>query len=108
MRQRYLAARPTQGETGPRPLILGAWIMVLLLCICMGLLVALPVLGQSAASGLSISISASSSPSQEASVSHILDVSWKVTGGGPPYKVAIAVTGPDGGTVVETEEAAWV
>lgn len=105
MRQRYLLAGPTQGETGPWSLILRTWTMALLRCIFIGLLVALPVLGQSAANALSISISAGSSPSQEASVSHILDVSWKVTGGTAPYEVTIAVTGPDGGTAVETEEA---
>jgi hypothetical protein len=105
MHQRDLLAGGTQGEVGPRASILGAWTVALLLCVLIGLLTALPIFGQSAAGALSISISASSSPSQEASVSHILDVSWKVTGGTAPYKVTVAVTGPDGGAVVETEEA---
>jgi hypothetical protein len=105
MRQRYLPAGRTHGKAGPRLPIPGAWTVALLLCVLIGLLVVLPILGQSAANALSINISASSAPSQEASASHILDVSWKVTGGTAPYEVAIAVTGPDGGTVVQTEEA---
>ncbi|MFC2108389.1 hypothetical protein ACFLS5_02900 [Candidatus Bipolaricaulota bacterium] len=54
---------------------------------------------------LSISISASALAIQGMQHSHVLTVSWKITGGAAPYHLTLEVTGPDGITAVEGEEA---
>ena len=54
--------------------------------------------------GLSISISANSSAAHEAGHSHILVVTWEVSGGVPDYQVNIEVTGPDGETMVGRDD----
>jgi len=56
-------------------------------------------------SGLSIEVSADAVPPSGAGSSHGLEVSWKVTGGTPPYEVTIEITGPDGATEVHGVEA---
>lgn len=53
---------------------------------------------------LSISVSASASAVQGMRHSHVLTVSWKITGGTAPYRLSIKVTGPDGLAVVESAE----
>jgi len=65
-----------------------------------------PLLEPSAAAegGLSIRISAGSSRADEAEHSHVLAVSWEISGGVPPYQLNIEVTGPDGQTVAEGDE----
>ena len=80
------------------------WAARLLLGVAVGLLVGLPTLGQSDDDPLAISISASSSSSGQTAYTHVLVVSWTVTGGTGPYQVLVAVTGPDGVQTVETEE----
>jgi len=54
---------------------------------------------------LSIEVSASTSQGNEPDYSHALGVSWKVTGGTPPYDVSIEITGPDGKSEVHHKEA---
>jgi len=64
-----------------------------------------PILGQMESGPLSINISASASNVKGMAHSHILTVSWEIAGGTAPYMLTVTVTGPDGVTVVETEEA---
>ncbi len=45
---------------------------------------------------LSVSVSASATLTCGSEYSHELEVSWKVTGGTPPYDVTIKIIGPDG------------
>ena len=92
-------------KNGWLPLISKAWIAVLLLGGIVGLLVLVPVSGQSNSGALSINISASASEASEMAYSHVLIVSWKVTGGIAPFRLTIQVTGPDGVAAVEAEEA---
>jgi hypothetical protein len=61
--------------------------------------------GLSSSEALSISVSASASEAHGMAYSHVLVVSWKVTGGTASYQLAIKVTGPDGIAAVEDEEA---
>lgn len=91
-------------ENGWLPLISKAWIAVLLLGGIVGLLVLVPVSGQSNTGALSINISASASEAYEMAYSHVLIVSWKVTGGTAPFRLTIQVTGQDGVATVEAEE----
>jgi len=63
------------------------------------------VLGQKSDGPLSIEISTSASDVQEAAYSDVVVVSWKISGGALPYKLIIRVTGPDGVTVAEGDNA---
>ena len=60
--------------------------------------------GASVNGPLSISVSASASTVDHLTLSHILTLSWEISGGIPPYRLAIKITGPDGQTVVESDE----
>ena len=68
-------------------------------------LVLLPVFGQSSGDALSIRISASTTDPANSAFSHVLIVSWKVTGGVEPYRLILKITGPDGAAIEEEEEA---
>ena len=91
-------------KNGWLPSISKAWIAVWLLGGIVGLLVLVPVSGQSSSGALSINISASASEADGMVYSHVLIVSWKVIGGTAPYRLTIKVTGPDGVAEVEAEE----
>jgi len=54
---------------------------------------------------LFIEVSASATQLCRPDYSHKLDVSWKVTGGTPPYDVTIEITGPDGATKIHGVDA---
>jgi len=54
---------------------------------------------------LSIQISASASGASEGAYSHVLHVSWEVSGGSPPHRITIVITGPDGVTSERMAEA---
>jgi len=105
MRGSYLAAGSAPSRHGRTAASSRAWIACLLLGAAAGLLVGLPGLGQSDDGPLAISISASSSVSGQMAYTHILVVSWTVTGGTGPYQVVVTVTGPDGVETVETEDS---
>lgn len=64
-----------------------------------------PIFGQSDGGPLSISVSASTSEGYGMAYSHVLIVSWRVAGGIPPYRLTLKVTGPDGVTAIESEQA---
>jgi len=68
-------------------------------------LVSVPTSTHVYSSGLSIDVSADVIPPSVPEASHGLEVSWKVTGGTPPYEVTIEITGPDGATEVHGVEA---
>jgi len=80
-----------------------AWMACLLLGVAVELLLGLPVLGQSEGGALAIHITASASSTEQAPYTHILVVSWTVTGGTGPYEMIVRVTGPDGVEVSEVE-----
>lgn len=63
-----------------------------------------PIVGRGERGPLSVSVSASASAVDGMEHSHVLTVSWKITGGTAPYRLSIKVTGPDGLTVVDSEE----
>ena len=63
-----------------------------------------PIVGGGESGPLSVSVSASASAVNGMAYSHVLTVSWKVTGGTDPYRLSIRVTGPGGQTVAESEE----
>jgi len=63
------------------------------------------IVGVSEGGPLSLRLSASASRAIGAAHSHTLVVSWEIAGGTPPYRLTIKVTGPDGSTVVESEDA---
>ena len=67
-------------------------------------LVSVPTSTHVYSSGLSIDVSADVIPPSVPEASHGLEVSWKVTGGTPPYEVTIEITGPDGATEVHGVE----
>ncbi|MFC2077869.1 hypothetical protein ACFLTM_03585 [Candidatus Bipolaricaulota bacterium] len=63
-----------------------------------------PIVGVSEGGPLSLQLSASASSTPGADHSHILTVSWEISGGTPPYRLTISITGPDGNTMVESDE----
>ncbi|MFC2099766.1 hypothetical protein ACFLSF_02930, partial [Candidatus Bipolaricaulota bacterium] len=63
------------------------------------------IVGQTDDGPLTVRVSASASRAQEVAHSHVVTVSWEITGGTPPYAVSITVTGPDGVAVVKGAEA---
>lgn len=101
----FRAGKGALGRNGWLPSITKAWTASLLLGGLIGFLVLIPVSGQTSSGALSINISASASEAYGMPYSHILIVSWKVTGGAAPYRVTIKVTGPDGVAAVEDEDA---
>ena len=54
---------------------------------------------------LKISLSADASAVAGAAHSHVLTVSWEITGGTPPYTLDVVVTGPDGVAVAKGPDA---
>ena len=82
----------------------GLWVVVLLFAGLVILSASALTYAQTGAP-LSIEVSASTSQANEPDYSHALGVSWKVTGGTPPYDVSIEITGPDGKSEVHHKEA---
>jgi len=60
---------------------------------------------QATSGPFSIEVSASASQAEDPHYSHVVEVSWKVKGGTPPYQIVIELTGPDGVTKFHHEEA---
>jgi len=61
--------------------------------------------GTSEGGPLSLRLSATATPTPNADQSHILTVSWEISGGVAPYRLTIVVTGPDGSKTVESDQA---
>ena len=64
-----------------------------------------PIVGHVEDEPLTVSVSASASAVGQATHSHVVAVSWKITGGTPPYALSITVTGPDGAVISQGGEA---
>ena len=56
-------------------------------------------------SALSIRVSTQTTQPRDEAYTHVLTVSWSVSGGAPPYNLTIEVTGPDGVTSTGESEA---
>jgi len=83
----------------------GIWISVLLFVGLIILSASALTYSQTGSAPLSIEVSASVSQVDDPDYSHALEVSWKVTGGTPPYDVTLEIVGPDGTTEVHHKEA---
>ena len=83
----------------------GLWVAALLFAGLIILSAPAPTYSQTGSAPLSIEVSASVSQVDDPDYSHALEVSWKVTGGTPPYDVTLEIVGPDGTTEVHHKEA---
>jgi len=83
----------------------GIWVAALLFAGLIILSAPAPTHSQTGSAPLSIEVSTSVSQVDDPDYSHVLEVSWKATGGTPPHHVALEITGPDGITEVHDKEA---
>ena len=63
------------------------------------------VFGQDGNEALSLRVSATTAEPRDEAYSHVLTISWNVSGGAPPYKLVVELTGPDGVTATGESDA---
>jgi len=96
MRRAFRRVGRALGRNGSQPAASRAPAGRLLIAGLISLLLLSPVFGQSNGGPLSIQVAVEVSQAPDVLRSHILQVSWEISGGTGPYQLRIAVLGPDG------------